>query len=203
MSDINSINFIDRSSNIKRNIFLRLISFLGKLRSTICWGWKFDFYGHNAWLETPFILHGASFIHISHDVRIWKMSRLEAFGKNKSTLIKIGNNTVIQPFSHIASALSIEIGNECLIASHVYISDHDHDLRDPRKSPIGNSMLMCLPVKIGNRVWIGERVCILKGVTIGDGAIIGAGSIVTKDIPTKSIAVGNPARIIKKWDSLP
>ena len=54
------------------------------------------------------------------------------------------------------------------------------------------------PVYIGKNVWIGVGVKILKGVTIGDGAIIGAGSVVTKDIPEKCLAVGNPAKVIRK-----
>jgi acetyltransferase-like isoleucine patch superfamily enzyme len=53
------------------------------------------------------------------------------------------------------------------------------------------------PTKIGDRVWIGANVTILKGVTIGNDAVVGAGSVVTKDIPAKAIAVGNPAKVIK------
>jgi acetyltransferase-like isoleucine patch superfamily enzyme len=59
-------------------------------------------------------------------------------------------------------------------------------------SGIGNGI-----IDVGNDVWIGEDVHILSGVTIGDGAIIGAGSVVTKDIPPYSVAVGNPAKVIK------
>ena len=55
-------------------------------------------------------------------------------------------------------------------------------------------------VKIGNGCLIGEKVSILSGVTIGEKCIIGAGSIVTKSIPSYSIAVGNPARIIKQYN---
>ena len=51
---------------------------------------------------------------------------------------------------------------------------------------------------VGNDVWIGYRAIILSGVTIGDGAVIGAGAIVTKDVPPYGIAVGNPARVIRK-----
>lgn len=54
------------------------------------------------------------------------------------------------------------------------------------------------PITIGNDVWIGARATILSGVTIGNGAVIGAGSIVTKDVPAYAIAVGNPAKVIKK-----
>ena len=54
------------------------------------------------------------------------------------------------------------------------------------------------PVTIGNNVWIADNVMILSGVSVGDGAVLGAGSIVTKDVPPYSVAVGSPARVIKK-----
>ena len=54
------------------------------------------------------------------------------------------------------------------------------------------------PVTIGNNVWIGGSVTILAGVTIGDNCTIGAGSVVTRDIPANSVAVGNPARVVKR-----
>jgi len=50
---------------------------------------------------------------------------------------------------------------------------------------------------IGDRVWVGANVTILKGVTIGDDAVIGAGSVVTKDIPSRAIAVGSPAKVLR------
>ncbi len=53
------------------------------------------------------------------------------------------------------------------------------------------------PVRIGDNVWIGGSVTILPGVTIGDNVTIGAGSVVTKNIPSNSIAVGNPCKVIK------
>ena len=57
--------------------------------------------------------------------------------------------------------------------------------------------MVSIPTQIGDRVWIGANVTILKGVTIGNDAVIGAGSVVTKDIPEKAIAVGNPAKVTK------
>lgn len=53
-------------------------------------------------------------------------------------------------------------------------------------------------ITVGDYVWIGARSIILQGVTIGEGAIIGAGSVVTKDVPSFSVAVGVPARVIKE-----
>ena len=57
------------------------------------------------------------------------------------------------------------------------------------------------PIKVGNNVWIGGNVVVLPGVTIGDNVVIGAGSIVNKDIPSKSVAVGNPCKVIKSLET--
>ena len=55
-------------------------------------------------------------------------------------------------------------------------------------------------IKVGNNVWIGGNVVVLPGVTIGDNVVIGAGSIVNKDIPSNSVAVGNPCHVVKKLE---
>jgi maltose O-acetyltransferase len=54
-----------------------------------------------------------------------------------------------------------------------------------------------LPITIGKNVWVGSGAIVLGGVTIGDDSVIGAGAVVTKDVPARSVAVGNPARVIK------
>ena len=117
------------------------------------------------------------------------------FGKN----VKIGDNV------HIASASKVEIGNNVLFASHIFITDLDHGkyAGENQTSPSINPDIRELhseEVKIGDNVWIGENVIVLKGVTIGNGCIIGAASLVTKSIPDGCIAVGSPARVIKKYD---
>jgi len=55
------------------------------------------------------------------------------------------------------------------------------------------------PVKIGKNVWLGEGVIVMPGVTIGDGSVIGAHSVVSKNIPPACVAVGTPARVVKKY----
>ena len=60
--------------------------------------------------------------------------------------------------------------------------------------------LLCEKVVIKDGCWIGEKVCVLPGVTIGEKSIVGAGSVVTKSIPDYCLAVGNPARVIKRWN---
>lgn len=84
----------------------------------------------------------------------------------------------------------IEIGNDVIISDNVTIRDSDNHLIDKQLNHTK-------AIFIGNHVWIGMNVIILKGVSIGDGAIIGAGSVVNKNIPPRSLAVGNPAKVVK------
>jgi len=88
----------------------------------------------------------------------------------------------------------VTIGDDCFIGPNVsiYTACHSTD-------PIARNTRQewALPVTIGNNVWIGGSVTILPGVTIGDNVSIGAGSVVVKDIPSNTVAVGNPCRVIK------
>lgn len=123
-----------------------------------------------------------------------------------NALLEIGNDVQINDYCHIGVADKVEIGNGTLIASKVFITDHQHgninvtcDKSSPNIKPIKRP-LSCSSVKIGDNVWIGENVSILPGVEIGDGSIIGASSVVTKSIPKNTIAVGTPAVPIKYYD---
>ena len=109
--------------------------------------------------------------------------------------IYIGADTYINRNTFLDATLSLTIGQQCGIGPGCYLTDHDHGL-DLALPPLGQPMVS-QPTKIGDRVWIGANVTILKGVTVGDDAVVGAGSVVTKDIPEKAIAVGNPAKVIK------
>lgn len=109
--------------------------------------------------------------------------------------ILIGTDTYINRHSFIDAITSVKIGKECAIGPNCYITDHDHGLR-LELAPLQQPMVS-QSTRIGDRVWLGANVTVLKGVTIGDDVVIGAGSIVTKDIPSCTIAVGAPARVIK------
>ena len=91
----------------------------------------------------------------------------------------------------------VTFGDDCFIGPNVsiYTACHSTDPieRNSRKE-------WALPVRIGNNVWIGGSTTILPGVTIGDNVTIGAGSVVVKDIPSGSVAVGNPCKIVKTID---
>lgn len=132
-----------------------------------------------------------------------KYCRIEAKRKTKNKTLIIGSNVQINDFVHISAWEKVIIGNNVLIASKVYISDVSHgkinsDNYNINLTPL-EQPLYCKKVEIEDNVWIGENVCILPGVHIGKNSIIGAGSVVTKDIPPYCIAVGVPAKVIKKF----
>ena len=85
------------------------------------------------------------------------------------------------------------------IGQHVTISGLNHKYEDPSKA-ISEQGISTMPINIENDVWIGANSVVLPGVQIGNHSVIGAGSIITKDIPPYSVAVGNPARIVKRYD---
>jgi lipopolysaccharide O-acetyltransferase len=125
---------------------------------------------------------------------------------SKNATIKIGTNVKINHRAHIGAIDCVEIGNDVLFASNVFISDHSHgcykgEIQDSPITPPNHRPLVSAPVKIGNRVWLGENVCVLPGVTVGDGCIVGAGSVITTSIPENSIVAGAPARVIKVWNN--
>ena len=88
----------------------------------------------------------------------------------------------------------VTIGDDCFIGPNVSIFTACHST-DPVER--NSRREWAKPVIIGNNVWIGGSVTILPGVTIGDNVTIGAGSVVTRDIPSNSVAVGNPCKVIK------
>lgn len=123
--------------------------------------------------------------------------------------IKIGDNSFIGENTIIRAAEYVEIGNSVLIAHNVNIIDTDsHEMNYLERDasfklmikeghPNFKGSVVTSSILIKDHAWISYNVCILRGVTIGKGAIIGCGAVVTHDIPDFSLAVGNPARVIK------
>jgi len=138
-----------------------------------------------------------------------RIDAMKIFGNQSfHSNIIIVNNVVVNNDFHLACTGSIYIGNNVLMGSNVFITDHDHGIYSS-ENPASNSPLISPAyrkltsdgrVSIGDDVFIGEYVTILKNVTIGKGAILGSHALVTKDIPEYSLAVGNPAKVIKYYD---
>ena len=106
--------------------------------------------------------------------------------------VKLGNSVYANFNLTLVDDTYITIGDNTMIGQGTTIVTLNHNL-----NPKTRVNATPKPVKIGKNVWIGASCTILPGVSIGDNAVIGAGSVVVKDIPQNTVAVGNPAKIIK------
>ncbi|MEY4573239.1 MAG: hypothetical protein RLZ10_2523 [Bacteroidota bacterium] len=112
--------------------------------------------------------------------------------------ITIGDNCSINPYTILyGHGKGLIIGNNVLIAGHCLIIPANHIFYNI-EIPINQQGIESKGIHIEDDVWIGAGCQILDGVVIGRGSVIGAGSVVNKNIEPYSIAVGNPARVIKK-----
>lgn len=111
-------------------------------------------------------------------------------------VIEIGNNVIFDQNVSIVVAEGTRcfIGSGSIFANGVRIRTSDQHIICDEK---GKRINLAKNVYIGNHVWLGASVIIMKGVRIGDGSVVGIDSMVTKDVPPKSIIVGNPARVIR------
>ena len=117
--------------------------------------------------------------------------------KLKKQGMKVGDNFSygMNCFFDPAHCFLISIGDNVTFSTHIHIVAHD---ASPIKH-IGYAKIGC--VNIGNDVFVGANTTILPGVTIGNNVVVGAGAVVTKDIPDNSLALGVPARVVKKIDN--
>lgn len=167
------------------------------------------FFKHARLIRFPFEIRNHRYIDLGKGLTTGVGCRLEALpqvGSLGKICIQFGEHVQINDYVHIGAIQHIYIGDESLLASKVFITDHNHGSFDQSTTkaqmlaaPI-NRPLHAKPVYIGKRCWLGENVVVLAGVTLGDGCIVGAGSVVTKSFPPYSVIVGNPARLQKKFN---
>ncbi len=136
----------------------------------------------------------------------------------KNMFAEIGEDCYIEPplhanwaghHVHFGRGVYANFGLTLVDDTHIYVGDHTMFGPNVVVATAGHPIYAPLrakgyqynaPVRIGRLCWIGAGACILPGVTVGDNVVIGAGSIVTKDIPSNSVAVGNPCRVIRQID---
>ena len=140
-------------------------------------------FGKMSCIYKPLMINGRKYISIGKYCNISEGARLEAISKwgnqNLNPSIEIGDNTSIENFLHLIAA------------------DHDYLFIGKK---VHEQDLIVSDVKIGNYCFIGMDVKVFPGVTIGDNVIVGANSIVMNDIPSYSVCVGVPAKVIKKYN---
>lgn len=157
-------------------------------------------------IRLPFDVRNKRYIQIGNGFTTGFGCRIEAYPIDNCKTLFFGKDVQMNDYVHITSRERVAIGNNVLIASKVYISDCSHgsyagDGNDSNPNSIPKDRpLFSKPISIEDNVWLGEFVSVLPGVTIGKGSIIGANSVVSKDIPSFVIAVGAPAKPIKKFN---
>lgn len=166
---------------------------------------EFGKVGNNVYIGKMSLLKGAKYVALADNVSISERCIIEVYDsyqKQRFTpILTIGANSHIGDDGHITCINRVQIGNNVRMGRKVFITDNAHGVSDrilldtaPNKRPLASKG----PVIIEDNVWIGEMVCIMPGVKIGKGSIIGANAVVTKDVPSYSVAVGNPAKIVKQ-----
>jgi acetyltransferase-like isoleucine patch superfamily enzyme len=203
-------------NSIKRRLFSVLIRFIYRIinsyeyhllvaqNSVPSFVTEFYHLGSNYNFPEQIIIKNPQYISIgSHFSSLYNL-RIEAWDAYMGELfhpeIIIGNNVSFNSDVHIGCINKVVIGDNVLLASKIYISDHSHGravAEDIGVAPNQRRLYSKGPVVIEHDVWIGENVSILPNVTIGANAIIGANSVVTRDVPANAIVAGNPARIIR------
>lgn len=160
---------------------------------------KFRYFDKSSILICPLKLDGINNIIIGANVVINYRSWLAAVPiDGGDCLLEIGEGSVIGNFNHIYASQKIIIGKKVLTADRVYISDNFHEFEDITTPIMDQKIRQNKSVEIGDGSWIGENVSIL-GCKIGKNCVIGSNAVVTKDIPDFCIAVGVPAKVIKRY----
>lgn len=158
----------------------------------------FGMVGKRSLLYRPIQIDGRKSLFIEDDVYIAQYAWLMGNNNRKETL-RIKSGTTIGHYAHIIAKESVVIENNVLIADKVFISDSTHSYEDIEVPIIRQDVRMISPVTIGEGSWLGENVCVC-GASIGKHCVIGANSVVTENIPDYCVAVGSPAKVVKKYD---
>lgn len=197
--------FVKLFSNIFTFQFIQNLNIRMNSYYTIWISKQFKEFGNNSGINKPLYLSGGKYITIGNNFHCDHRLRLDAIDSYNDQVftpsIVIGNNVTIQKDCHIGAIDKIVIGDNVLMGSKIFISDHSHgdtSFSSIFLPPLARPLISKGPIYIENNVWIGEGSVILSGVTIGENSIIGANSVVTKSVIKNCIVAGNPAKIIKE-----
>ena len=150
------------------------------------------------------LLEGDENITIGKNTFIGEGSELIAYKSHFERLLDshltIGDHVRITARCRITCAGNITIEDDVLFAPDVFVTDHNHGTNPEIEGGYSPQDITIKDVVIKKGAWLGQRACVLPGVVIGEHSIIGANSVVTKAVPAFSMAVGSPAKVIKRWN---
>ncbi len=131
---------------------------------------------------------------IGERVRIWSTTVPAELAVWQGGTLDIGDNVSINYGTSIAATGLVRIGHNSMLGAYTMILDNDfHEIENRNARPAPR------PVILEDNVWLANRTIVLPGVTIGHDSVVGAGSVVMTDIPPRSVVLGNPARVIKRF----
>jgi len=162
----------------------------------------FGAYGRDVYIESGVVINRPRFLHIGDHVRIKRNTSINLHPKDKSSrqrLLFIGDHVIISEGCFISACHCIVIEENVGISPNVMIIDNSRKPGDVSR-PSKEQEVEVGTVRIGADSWIAYGACIFPNVTIGKHCIIGALSVVTKDIPDYSVAMGAPAKVVKRFD---
>lgn len=161
-------------------------------------GWKVAF-GKNVSIRRAQYIHIGNKVYLDNNVVLQLPGEHIKHGLEKPKL-RIEDRVTVGLGTMISAAKLVHIEKNVLIAQHCFIGDHNHAYEDIDVPIRDQGLKKVEPVIVKEGAWIGANVTISSGVTIGKNSVIGANSVVTKNIPDYSVAVGVPARVIKKYN---
>jgi acetyltransferase-like isoleucine patch superfamily enzyme len=163
----------------------------------------FGEYGRDVYIGPGVIVNRPRFVSLGDRVRILRNTNINLHPRDKRSeemLLKLGNDVIISENCYISACYSIIIEENVGISPNVMIIDNSRKPGDVIRPSKEQDISTDGYVKIGADSWIAFGSCVLPNVTIGRHCIIGALSVVNSDIPPYSVAVGSPARVVKRYD---
>lgn len=177
----------------------RIVKFLWRLYTQLWLKRKFNAIGEKTVVFAPMQIDNPRSIRLGDKVFVARGCWLMGSPESRDVTLSIGEKTAVGHFAHIIGLFGVHIGASVLIADKVFITDCTHTYRSPEIPIVDQGVEPLRPVTIGDGAWLGENVCIL-GASVGKNAVIGANSVVVSDIPDYCVAVGSPARVVKRYD---
>lgn len=159
-------------------------------------------FGERSYLVPPIRVWNPQFMEIGSGVVLLETGFLSAEPgpSGEDPRLVIGDRTNISPGFTIAAVGDVILGDDCLVAARAFIGDASHAFEDPTRPIIEQGMTESRGIVVGDGSFIGIGSVILPGARIGRGVMVGAGSVVRGEVPDHTVVVGNPARVVRRYE---